>query len=103
MKTLISICMGAVLCALTACSGGTTKEMPYNKGIHIIPQPVSLTQNEGTFKLSRGAAIAASTPESKKVAEFFAAKMKLSTGYNITTTNKASSGDIDLVIDPTLA
>lgn len=103
MKTLVSICMGAMLCMLAACGGGPKTEMPYNKGIHIIPQPVSLTQGEGTFKLSRGASIAASTPESKKVAKFFASKMKQSTGFNITVSNKASSGDIELVIDPVLA
>jgi hexosaminidase len=52
MKTLLSLCAGAALCILASCSEGPTKQMPYNQGINVIPTPVSLVQNEGSFKLS---------------------------------------------------
>ena len=50
MKTLLSLCAGAALCILASCSEGPTKQMPYNQGINVIPTPVSLVQNEGSFK-----------------------------------------------------
>ena len=53
--------------------------MPYNQGINVIPTPVSLVQNEGSFKLSKNTAFSASTPEAKTVAEYFAAQMNLAT------------------------
>ena len=51
MKKLVSMCAGAALCILASCSEGPTKQMPYNQGINVIPVPVSLTQNEGVFKV----------------------------------------------------
>ena len=53
MKTLLSLCAGAALCILASCSEGPTKQMPYNQGINVIPTPVSLVQNEGSFKLAK--------------------------------------------------
>ena len=90
MKTLLSMCAGAALCILASCSEGPTKQMPYNQGINVIPMPVSLVQNEGSFKLSKNTAFSASTPEAKTVAEYFAAQMNLATGYRITVSDKAS-------------
>lgn len=76
--------------------------MPYNQGINIIPTPVSLVQNEGSFKLGKNTVISASTPEAKTVAEYFASKMNLSTGYQITAGDKAASKGITLAIDESL-
>lgn len=101
MKKLISMCAGAALCVLASCSEGPTKQMPYNQGINVIPTPVSLVQNEGSFKVSKNMAFSASTPEAKTIAEFFAARMNLATGYQISVSDKASGG-IALVIDETL-
>ena len=102
MKTLLSMCAGAALCILASCSEGPTKQMPYNQGINVIPMPVSLVQNEGSFKLSKNTAFSASTPEAKTVAEYFAAQMNLATGYRITVSDKAASNGITLAIDGAL-
>lgn len=102
MKKLISMCAGAALCILASCSEGPTKQMPYNQGINVIPVPVSLTQNEGVFKVGKNMAFQASTPEAKIVAEFFASKINLATGYQVTVGDKEVSNGISLVIDEAL-
>ncbi|MDY3267473.1 MAG: family 20 glycosylhydrolase [Phocaeicola sp.] len=84
---------------LMACSGPAGEVKPYNEGINIIPMPQTLVQQEGTFKLSGSTSFGASTPEAKTVAEYFAAKMNRSTGFNIKV---ADSGNITLNIDPSL-
>ncbi len=102
MKKLVSMCAGAALCILASCSEGPTKQMPYNQGINVIPVPVSLTQNEGVFKVGKNMAFQASTPEAKTVAEFFASKMNLATGYQVTVGDKEVSNGISLLIDESL-
>ena len=82
-KLLATICAGAVLGLMASCDDAPGKAKAYNQGINIIPTPVSLTQNEGNFKLNKNTKIYASTPEAKTVAEFFAAKMNTATGYQI--------------------
>lgn len=90
---------GLSLSMLMACSGPAGEVKPYNEGINIIPMPQTLVQQEGTFKLSGSTSFGASTPEAKTVAEYFAAKMNRSTGFNIKV---ADSGNITLNIDPSL-
>lgn len=102
MKKLVSMCAGAALCILASCSEGPTKQMPYNQGINVIPVPVSLTQNEGVFKVGKNMAFQASTPEAKTVAEFFASKLNLATGYQVTVGDKKVSNGISLIIDESL-
>lgn len=102
MKALFALCAGAALSILASCGEGPVKQMPYNQGINIIPTPVSLVQNEGSFKLGKNTVISASTPEAKTVAEYFASKMNLSTGYQITAGDKAASKGITLAIDESL-
>ena len=102
MKTFLSLCAGAALCLLASCSEGPTKQMPYNQGINVIPTPVSLVLNEGSFKLNKNTAFSVSTPEAKTVAEYFATQMNLATGYQITVSDKAASNGITLAIDEAL-
>lgn len=102
MKKLVSMCAGAALCILASCSEGPTKQMPYNQGINVIPVPVSLTQNEGVFKVGKNMAFQVSTPEAKTVAEFFASKLNLATGYQVTVGDKEVSNGISLIIDESL-
>lgn len=103
MKKLIAtICAGVALYFLASCGENPTKQMPYNQGIHIIPAPASLVQNEGSYKLNKNTGIYASTPEAKTVAEFFAAQMNTSTGYSIKTSDKEVSDGISLLIDESL-
>lgn len=103
MKKLIAtICAGVALYFLASCGEAPTKQMPYNQGIHIIPAPASLVQNEGSYKLNKNTGIYGATPEAKTVAEFFAAKLNTSTGYAIQASDKAVSNGISLLIDESL-
>lgn len=77
--------------------------MPYNQGINVIPVPVSLVQNEGVFKLKKNTAFSAPSAEAKTIAEYFASKINLATGYTLMATDKTeSSNAIVLLIDETL-
>ena len=56
-KLLATICAGAVLGLMASCDDAPGKAKAYNQGINIIPTPVSLTQNEGNFKLNKNTRI----------------------------------------------
>lgn len=101
-KLFATICATVALGLLASCGEAPVKQMPYNQGINIIPAPVSLVQNEGSYKLNKNTVISASTPEAKTVAEFFAAKLNTATGYQITAGDKEKAGGIALEIDPAL-
>ena len=100
MKNYFStLCAGVALTFLASCGGQQGEVKPYNEGINIIPMPQNLVQNQGVFKLSSGTSFGATTDEAKTVAEFFAAKMRNATGYNISVSDK---GDITLTLDSAL-
>lgn len=97
MKNLLPVlCAGAMLTLFTACGESQSVSKPYNEGINIIPMPQTLTPQQGSFRLKGSTAIGAATPETKKVAEYFAAKMQQATGYNIAVKDK---GQIALTLD----
>jgi len=78
-------------------------EKPYNQGINITPIPLELTQKEDTFKLSKSIVFVSGNADIDKVAAYFSAKIKASTGYDIKTVkDKPASGYIDLSITPEL-
>lgn len=102
MKKLAMLCAASAI-LFASCDSTPTKEMPYNKGINIIPVPVSLVQNDGVFKLKKSTSFSAPTPEAKTVAEYFAAKINLSTGYLLPISDKSeASNSISLVFDDAL-
>ncbi|MDR1781266.1 MAG: glycoside hydrolase family 20 zincin-like fold domain-containing protein, partial [Tannerella sp.] len=72
----------SVACAVALCSSCSEKlsQASYNEGINIIPAPKSMVVGEGSFKLSTSTVFYASTAEGRTVAEFFAAKLRHSTG-----------------------
>ena len=94
-NVLATICAGMTLCVLTSCGGPQGEVKSYNLGINVIPAPQSLVQHEGYFRIGNGTSIGATTPEARTIAEFFAAKMKTATGYEIAVADK---GDISLVL-----
>lgn len=101
MKNLFSMmCMVLVVGLMTACTSQDVSEKVYNQGINLIPAPVSLQQQDGKFTLSSKTTFYAPTTEAKSVAEFFAAKLKKSTGFTLAVSETA--GDIALNIDPAL-
>lgn len=89
--------MALALGFMTSCETQSVSEKVYNQGINLIPAPVSLQQQDGKFALTSGTTFQASTPEAKAVAEFFAKKLKNSTGFNLAVNETA--GDIVLNID----
>ncbi|MDR2810939.1 MAG: family 20 glycosylhydrolase [Tannerellaceae bacterium] len=98
MKNVCAVCAVWALVLLSSC-GEAVEEKVYNQGVNIIPAPLSLVQNEGVFELNKGTSFYASTPEARTVAEFFAAKLKLSTGYPFAVADREGANTIALHID----
>ena len=96
-KLLATVCAGVALYAMTSCAGAPGEVKAYNQGINVIPAPQSLVQHDGYFKLGNGTSFGATSPEAKTIAEFFAAKMRTATGYNVQVGEK---GNITLNLDP---
>ena len=99
-KNLITLCMALAMGLITSCSTQSVSDKVYNQGINLIPAPVSLRQLDGKFILKSSTTFQASTEESKAVADFFAKKLKTSTGFNLAVSE--SEGDIKLAINPDL-
>ena len=100
-KTMKLVCMALAMGFMTSCgTQPSVSEKVYNQGINLIPAPVSLQQQEGKFELTSNASFKASTPEAKGVAEFFANKLKASTGFNLAISE--TSGNIALNVDAAL-
>ncbi len=75
------------------------EEKSYNKGVNIIPVPNSIEViGESDFKLTKRSELSASSEHAKVIAEFFAGKMNLSTGYNLEVVD-GTDADISLSID----
>lgn len=73
----------------------------YNEGINITPMPLELTQNEGTFVLSKSTSFVSTDESVNKVVAFFASKIKKSTGYDLKIEKvKPESNYINLTIAP---
>ena len=80
-KSIVFLCSILSLALLSACGEAEVKS--YNEGIHIIPQPQELVEGEGQFVVNSSTSMGATTDEAKTIAEFFAAKISASTGYDI--------------------
>lgn len=96
-RLLATFCAGIALCLLASCDGSQGEVKTYNQGVNVIPAPQSMVQHYGFFQLSNGVSFAATDPNAKTVAEFFAAKIKSATGYEAQVGDK---GNITLTIDP---
>lgn len=102
-KTLLSVAM-AVTGLLVGCTPQVEKTTPeYDKGINIIPTPKELVEATGHYELTEKTKFMVEGDEAKTIAEFFAAKIKKSTGYTLAVEQGSkSSGAISLRIDPSL-
>lgn len=77
----------------------------YNEGIHIVPEPKQMTQQQGKFTLTPQTIITADNKELQKVTAYFAAKIKASTGYQLVESeSKTETKDnyIRIILDETL-
>lgn len=102
----VMLTMAAVLgLLLTACSTPVEKTTPeYDKGINIIPMPMELVENTGEWELGEAVELLAQGEEAKTIAEFFATKMRASTGYKVPVNagEARAKGSVLLRIDPNL-
>ena len=96
---LLTFCASASFSLLVACSGQPGEVKPYNEGINIIDASELSYNSKGAFRLSGSTSLGAASPEAKTIAEFFAAKMRTATGYDITV---GESGNITLKLDESL-
>lgn len=94
---------GLLLAAtMVACSPKIEKKS-YNEGINVIPVPVELTQNEGLFTLTANTTLVVTSPEAAQSAAYLAAKIKGSTGYDLTLVQeKPAANYIEIGVDPSL-
>ncbi len=97
-KLFTTFCAGIALCLLASCNEPPKETKSYNQGINVIPAPQSLVQHDGFFRLGNGTAFAVKDPGAKTVADFFAAKIKSATGYDVRV--GADKGNIVLTLDP---
>lgn len=105
LKELIPLCTVALALLVSSCgSTETPVQKPYNEGINVTPIPLELKQNEGSFELTKSVVFAVNDPSLDKVASYFAAKIKNSTGYDLDIKTAAPSANfISLSIDKDIA
>jgi len=88
--------------ALAACTS-PPKVKSYNKGLHIVPQPNSLVQQEGRFLLSKETTFVVEETSLKEMVDFFNMKIKGATGYDLTVVNETpSKGSISVQLNSAL-
>jgi len=104
MKKAIAACLTLCLLVWVGCDENANKtQAPYNQGINIIPKPMELTQSDGFFALRKNTSFVVSDMEVRKVADFMAQKIKLSTGFELKVSDtEQTSNVITLSIDPAL-
>ncbi|MFT3994596.1 MAG: family 20 glycosylhydrolase [Dysgonomonas sp.] len=101
MKKTIPIVAFALALFTMSCTSEPPVQKAYNEGINITPVPLELTQGDGIFTLSDNTTLVSDNEEANKVAAFFAAKIKTSTGYDLKIKNsKPDFNYIDLSISP---
>jgi hexosaminidase len=98
MKNVFAICALTALVFLISCTV-PPQEKVYNRGINVIPAPLSLVRQEGVFSLNKNTAFYAPEPEAQAVAGFFAGKLKSSTGYPFAAADREGDNTIALLID----
>ncbi|MCC8154491.1 MAG: family 20 glycosylhydrolase [Tannerellaceae bacterium] len=102
MKNMFFLSAFVALLLCFGCAESNLETKSYNQGVNIIPKPNMLVQNQGEFKLSNKTTLYADSPEAKTIAEFFAAKLRTSTGYAISVNDGNNSKGINLSINPGL-
>lgn len=89
-----------MLLALVSC-GQKTTTMSYNEGLHIVPEPVSLTQKDGSFTLNDETGLVVNNEQLKSVADYFKYKIERSTGFQLG--DQKEDRTINLRLDETLS
>lgn len=97
-KTLKTLLVATAAIALVGCGSTKTEQKVYNQGINIIPVPAELaiTDSVGRFTIGSSTSIGITSPDFKVPAEYLAAKLKGSTGYDVKV---GESGNITLELN----
>ncbi len=90
--------MTSVLSLATALCMSPT--VAFGADINIIPVPVKLDKQNGEFTLPKNTVISFNTTEGKAIGDFFAGRIKASTGYDVKVLGK--KGTINIVINKSL-
>lgn len=91
MKEMISVLFLATILSMVPCA-------LHAAVVNIIPMPVKLSLQRGEFRLPSRVSIGCNSDESRIVGDYLAKKIKTSTGYVVTVSNK--KGVININIDP---
>lgn len=93
MNKIKSLCLLSGALMLGACTSNAVQldEKVYNQGINVTPTPLSLTKKDGKFILNSDVVFVTENGDLEKVAKFFAAKIKRSTGYELLLAEKEPS------------
>ena len=82
--------------------GKRTVVKSYNDGIHIVPEPKMITQQEGKFTLDPKTVFIIDNDTLDIIADYFKDKIRLSANYQLATEREAESNYIRLSLDTTL-
>lgn len=91
-------CVGAFLMAaafLISC-GNTSGDKPE---VNLIPQPASLTQGDGVYKLKSGMTVSIDNPSLQPAAEYLISILKSEYGLSLTEAKAGERGNIRLTVD----
>ncbi len=70
-----------------------------NSALNLIPQPVEIKQNSGSFILTKGSTVSYNKPESRDIALMLLQKLKISTGFEMKALH-GNKGTIQLNLNP---
>ena len=94
------LCYFTLLLSLVSC-GQKAEKMPYNEGIHIVPEPVSIVQKEGSFTIDGETGLVVNDERLQPVADYFKYKIERSTGFQLA--NQSKDKTITLHLDESLS
>lgn len=89
------ILAGILVVLLSGCTQTADKEE-----INITPAPVEVSVGRGSFSLNEKVSFVAVSGEEKTTAEFFASRMRVSTGFPLPVVDAPSRKSIELTIQP---
>ena len=100
MKRNICILIIVVATILASCNKNYETK-PYNEGVNIIPVPKEMSVDTTKhFVIDNKTTIVPNCDSARNVAEFFAKKLRVSTGYNLNIGDVAETNSIRLDLDP---
>ncbi len=94
MKTVVLILFSFFLCS-SICFG---REANQNSIIHIVPQPVSLTIQQGYFQLDYSTTILSTGEQTSAIADMLATRLNIPTGFHLSVDKNKSNKIANVII-----